>query len=62
MMVQDLWELYKPEDIDLTPSELEPTTDKQFLLFLEEQGDDQEVIKDEYAHCSTRPISKSQKP
>ena len=57
-MVQDLWELHKPEDIDLTPSEPEPTTDNQFLLFLEEQGGDQEVIEDEHAHYCTQPILK----
>jgi hypothetical protein len=57
-MMQDLWKLYKPEETDITPSQPELKTDNQFLLFLEEQDGDDEVIVDEYAHYCAQPIIK----
>jgi hypothetical protein len=57
-MMQDLWELYKPEGNNKMPSQPEPKTDNQFLLFLEEQDSDNEVIEDEYAHYCAQPIIK----
>jgi hypothetical protein len=41
------------------PSRPEPKTDNQFLLFLEEQDSDNEVIEDEYAHYCAQPIIKT---
>jgi hypothetical protein len=57
-MMQDLWELYKPIDTDITLSQLEPKTGNQFLLFLDEQDGDIEVIEDEYSHYCAQPVIK----
>ena len=57
-MMQDLWELYKLVDLDLEPSQPELKTDNQFLLFLDEQDGDVEVIEDEYTHYCAQPIIK----
>jgi hypothetical protein len=50
VLVWDLRELYMPEEANIMPSQPEPKTDNQFLLFLEEQDSDNEVIEDKYAH------------
>ena len=57
-MMQELWDLYKPEDTDTTTSQPEPKTDNQFLLFLDEQDGDVEVIEDEYSHYCAQPVVK----
>jgi hypothetical protein len=58
VLVWDLRELYMPEETNIMPSQPEPKTDNQFLLFLEEQDSDNEVIKDKYAHYCVQPIIK----
>jgi hypothetical protein len=57
-MMQELWEVYKPHNTDITPSEPKPKTTNEFLLFLDEQGGDMEVLEDEYAHYYTQPVIK----
>jgi hypothetical protein len=56
-MMQDLWELCKLEETDIMPSQPEPKTDNEFLLFPEEQDSDYEV-EEEYAHYCAQPIIK----
>jgi hAT family C-terminal dimerisation region/Domain of unknown function (DUF4413) len=57
-MMQDLWELYKPQGSQMEQKEPEPKTSNQFLLFLNEQDGDIEVIEDEYAHYCAQPVIK----
>jgi hypothetical protein len=35
-IMQELWEVYKPRDTDITPTQPEPKTTNEFLLFLDE--------------------------
>ena len=57
-MMQELWEVYKPRDIDITPTQPEPKTTNEFLLFLDEQGGDMEGLEDEYTHYCAQPVIK----
>jgi hypothetical protein len=57
-MMQELWEVYKPRDTDITPTQPEPKTTNEFLLFLDEQGGDMEGLEDEYAHYCAQPVIK----
>jgi hypothetical protein len=52
------WETYKPQGIDIVPSQPELQTDNAFLLYLEEQDGEQEVVEDEYAHYCAQPTVK----
>lgn len=57
-MMADLWETYKPQGINLQPSQPELKSDNAFLKFLEEQDGEQEVVDDEYAHYCAQPTVK----
>jgi hypothetical protein len=57
-MMQELWDAYKPVDLELATSQPTLKTDNQFLLFLNEQDRGVKVIKDEYAHYCAQPVIK----
>jgi hypothetical protein len=57
-MIQDLWELYKPQGSQMEQREPKPKTSNQFLIFLNEQDGEVEVIEDEYAHYCAQPVIK----
>src|ERR1700733_14136326 len=57
-MIQELWDAYKPVDLELATSQPTLKTDNQFLLFLNEQDGGVEVIEDEYAHYYAQPVIK----
>jgi hypothetical protein len=59
-IIKELWDAYKPQDTDMAPSQTvtQAETSNQFLLFLEEQDAEAEVIEDEYAHCCSQPTIK----
>jgi hypothetical protein len=59
-IMKELWDAYKPQDTDMAPSQtvIEAETSNQFLLFLEEQDAEAEVIEDEYAHYCSQPTIK----
>ena len=56
--MQDLWELYKPQGSQMEQREPEPKTNNQFLLFLNEQDGEVEVIEDEYAYYYAQLVIK----
>lgn len=58
-MMKELWGVYKPQDTDMVPLVQEPLrTDNEFLLYLDEQAEDIQVIEDEYEHYCNQPTLK----
>ena len=57
--MKEPWGVYKPQDTDMAPLVQEPLrTDNEFLLYLDEQAEDIQVIKDEYEHYCNQPTLK----
>jgi hypothetical protein len=54
-MMQDFWDSYKPQTEDIQPVQPVQKTSNQFLLFLEEQDEQHEVLEDEYGHYCSQP-------
>jgi hypothetical protein len=57
-LMLSLWNQYKPQDTDTTPSHVAPKTTNEFLIYLEEQDDDIEAVDDEYTHYCAQPTVK----
>lgn len=57
-MMSDLWESYKPKGAETATVQSKPKTNNQFLLYLEEQDEAQEVVEDEYLHYCSQPTIK----
>jgi hypothetical protein len=53
-LLDDLWELYKPQNI-IVPLPPKPKTTNEFLLFLEQQEVTEQVLDDELAHYLSQP-------
>jgi hypothetical protein len=56
--MQAFWDGYKPQGVNVAAPQSSPKTDNKFLLFLQEQEEIVEVIKDEYAHYCAQPTVK----
>jgi hypothetical protein len=57
-MIQELWEVYKPYNTDIMPTQPEPKTTNEFLLFLDKQGSNIEGLENEYTYYYTQPVIK----
>ena len=57
-IMQAFWDGYKPQGVNVAAPQSSPKTDNKFLLFLQEQEEIVEVIKDEYAHYCAQPTVK----
>lgn len=54
-MMQDFWNFYKPQTEDVQLMQPTQQTSNQFLMFLEEQDEQHEVLNDEYEHYCSQP-------
>jgi hypothetical protein len=54
-IMQDFWNICKPQTEDIQRLTPTPKSTNQFLMFLQNQDDDQEVLDDEYEHYCSQP-------
>jgi hypothetical protein len=54
-MMQDFWNAYKPQTEDIQAVQPVQKTTNEFLMFLQDQDEQQEVLDNEYEHYCAQP-------